>query len=52
MKGGHRNVVGTGKNMWGLCVCFLIRLEIKKIASKKLRQVYLKHTTVIGILTY
>ena len=33
MKGGHRNVVETGKNMWDLWVCFLC--VIKNLKSRK-----------------
>ena len=35
--------------MWELCVRFFTRLEIKKVASKKLSQVCLKHTTKIQV---
>ena len=33
--------------MWGLWVCFLMPLKIKKVASKKLSQMTLKHTAVV-----
>ena len=36
MKRGHGDVMGTGKNMWGLWVSFLMQLKIKKAVSKKL----------------
>ena len=45
MKRGHKNVIGTGENMWSLWVCFLMSLKIKKVASKTLRQMTLKHNT-------
>ena len=46
MKRGHGDVMGTGKNMWDLWVSFLMRLKIKKVASKKLCDMTLKHTTI------
>ena len=46
MKRGHGDVMGTGKNMWGLWVPFLMQLKIKKAVSKKLCQMTLKHTTI------
>ena len=33
MKRGHGNVMGTGKNMWGLWVCFFN--VIKNLKSRK-----------------
>ena len=45
MKRDHRNVVGTGKNMWGLYVRFLCMIINQKATSKKLCQICLKHTT-------
>ena len=45
MKMGHKNVMGMGKNMWGLLVYFLMWLKIKKVTSKTLRQMTLKHNT-------
>ena len=45
MKRGHGDVMGMGKSMWELYVCFFMWLKIKKVASKKLHQVCLKHTT-------
>ena len=45
MKRGHGDVMGMGKSMWELYVCFFMWLKIKKVASKKLHQVCLKQTT-------
>ena len=45
MKRDHVDVLGTGKNMWESYVRFFMSLKIKKVASKKLSQTYLKHTT-------
>ena len=46
LKGVMVMFVGMSKTFWGLRVCFFINL---KIASKKLHQVTLFHTTVLEI---